>query len=57
MPPRATRRRSRSTRTSSRRSSTGCRPPAASGVGIDRLVMLLAGKRSIREVVLFPAMR
>ena len=27
------------------------------GVGIDRLVMLLAGKRSLREVVLFPAMR
>ena len=26
-------------------------------VGIDRLVMLLAGKRSLREVVLFPAMR
>ena len=33
-------------------------PPAGGvGLGIDRLVMVMSGRRSIREVVLFPAMR
>jgi lysyl-tRNA synthetase class 2 len=33
-------------------------PPAGGvGLGVDRLVMVMSGRRSIREVVLFPAMR
>ena len=55
--PQATRRPSRWTQDFVEALGTDCRRPAGLGLGIDRLAMLVCDQASIRDTVLFPALR